>query len=130
MTYMTQRRNKRTFSLTVDEMLESPRFKLALEFAKKDDLSYLKAMLIELGLETMNVVRDTLIRRVRINSDLTGSDLRDCLKGLSPSDYTTFRIGWQLSPIERKLYLAKINGESDESIGKLLEKAVKNMGLS
>lgn len=123
------RRNKRTYSLTVDEMLESPRFKLALEFANKNDLSYLKAMLIELGLETMDVVRDTLIRRVRFNSDLTGEDLRNCLKILSPSDYTTFKISWQLSPIERKLYLAKINGESDEYIEKLLEKAVKNIGL-
>lgn len=122
-------RKGRTLAITVDDLLHSPRLDIAIKLYNKGDRSLLRAILIELGMETMQVVKTAVIRRAIQHHDLDAFELKPFLHNLDAFDFNTFTVFWNLTNQERDLYLAIIEGKSEEELLELRNKALKKMGL-
>lgn len=96
------KRKDRTLAVTVESMLQSPRLRIACENLQSDPM-LLRAMLIEFGLECLNVAKSTVIKRYNMHSSMSQFELLPLLR--ATSDYTTFNIWFGLSPEESALYL-------------------------
>lgn len=113
-------RKDRTFQKTLDELMESPRFKIALSLYEHDPM-FLRAILTELYLETVTVVKSTLCKTYNNASSMTQQQMLPLLR--SVNDFTTFNIYWSLSPLEVALYSADPKHQmSKEEKAELLEK--------
>lgn len=124
---MSFKRKGRTLGITVDDLMESKRLEIALELYKQDPM-LLKAILIELGNECLQVAKNTIIKNA---STVWGLDKFEALPYLrSVTDFKTFNIHWQLSPIEQKYYYNKVSGNlSEEQSKKMFEQIKKNFGM-
>lgn len=110
----------RTLGVTVNDLLESKRWQIAIN-NYKDDPQFMKAILIELGYECMKVAKNTVIKTYALHSSLDAFELIPMLRNIS--DFTTFNIWWSLTPVEQKLYIADPkNVLSPEERSELLEK--------
>lgn len=96
-------KGNRTLNTTVEDLLCSKRFEIAVNNFK-DDPMFMKAILIELGQEAMNVSKNAVIRCYGMHSSLDAFELKPLLRNLS--DFDTYNIFWSLSPLEQKLYMA------------------------
>jgi len=123
------KRKGRTLAFTVDELLESPRLDIALKMFDYDR-SMLRAILIELGLECLNVAKYATTKRAIKYHSLNAFELKPLLLELNPDDFNTFSIFWGLSKQEQKYYMALIEGKPYEEIVELRDKALKKMGLN
>ena len=126
---MSIRRKNRTLAFTVGELMESPRLKLAVELFDKDPL-LMKAILTELALESLMVGKNTIIKKVNISEGMPKFALVPMLRSLDVDDFNTFNIYWGMSDIERKLYVAKVNGASKEELEKLVESVNTKLGVT
>lgn len=116
-------RKGRTLNLTVDELLTSKRLEIAINNFKHDPM-FLKAILIELGLECLTVAKNTIIRHYSMYSSLDKYELAPYLR--SVNDFHTFNIHFGLSDIEKELYLGDIKGDlSEEKRKELFDKVKK-----
>ena len=113
-----QKKN-RTLGLTVDELLGSVRFEIAVRNFKSDPM-FMKAILIELGNEVFNVTKNTVIRKYNTFSGLDQFEMLPVLREVRPSDLTTFNIYFGLNKLEQKLYMADPKMTLSEDERKLL----------
>lgn len=98
----TQHVNKgRTLATTVDNLLESPRLKFAIEFFS-DDPARLRAILIELANESARVQKQTCVSAYSRSFGLDAVQMKAYLKNQSIG--STFNIYWGLSEAEKMLY--------------------------
>lgn len=95
------KRKDRTLAVTVEAMLQSPRLRIACENLQNDSM-LLRAMLIEFGLECLNVAKSTVIKRYNMHSSMAQFELLPLLR--ATSDYTTFNLWFNMSPEEQALY--------------------------
>lgn len=93
----------RTLGITVDDLLESPRFKLALENYESDPM-FMKAILIELGMECLKVGKNTIIKAYATHSSFDQFEMKPFLSNIT--DFTSFNIWWKLSKLEQQFYIA------------------------
>lgn len=98
---MAVQRKGRTLSLTVGELLESPRWKIAMSHFEHDQ-SFMRAILIELGYEAQNVAKSTIIKQYALHNGLDQYELIPMLR--SVNEFNTYGIFWGLSEAERLLY--------------------------
>lgn len=122
-------RRGRTLSLTVKELMESQRLKLAVELYDKDPL-LLKAIFTELALGSLSVGRNTIIKRVSMNDGLPKYHLIPLLRSIDLDEFNTFDLFWGLSEQEQKLYIAKANGASKEELEKMVDGVNKRLGIT
>lgn len=94
-------RKDRNLQFTIDQLFDSVRFKLAVEFFDKDPM-LLRALITEICLETMNVVRSTLVKTYNNHNSLTAQNMIPLLR--SVNEFNTYNIYFSLSPAELKLY--------------------------
>lgn len=91
----------RTANLTISELFESVRFKIALKLFDEDP-QLLKAILTELLLETTNVVRSTMVKTYSQSSSLPAYAMIGLLR--SVNEFNTFNIFWSLTDFELAYY--------------------------
>lgn len=96
-------RKGRTLAITVDDLLDSKRFQIAIRNFNEDPM-LMKAILIELGMESMNVAKNTVIKKYALNGSLNQYEMIPLLRSLNTFD--TFNIWWSLTPKEVALYQA------------------------
>lgn len=118
----------RTLGFTVDELLRSVRLDLAIKLFQLGNTETLRAILIELGLECLNVARVNTTKKAVRYKRITTDDLYSVLRGMSPDDYDTFNIYWGLSEAEQELYLAEINNDH-EAYDSALKKVIEQYSL-
>ena len=121
----------RTLGFTVDELIDSVRLKLAIQLFQLGNTEALRAILIELGLECINVARVNTTKKAVRYKNITTDNLYSVLRGMSPDDYNTFNIYWGLSKAEQELYLAEINNDHeayDKALQKVIEQYSKKQG--
>lgn len=118
----------RTLGFTVDELLRSVRLDLAIKLFQLGNTEALRAILIELGLECLNVARVNTTKKAVRYKRITTDDLYSVLRGMSPDDYDTFNIYWGLSEAEQELYLAEINNDH-EAYDSALKKVIEQYSL-
>ena len=122
------KRSGRTLGITVDDLLDSKRLELSVELFNRGDKSALRAILIELGKESLSVAKHALIRESGRNWGLPFYHAKPVLVNFD--DFQTFNIHWVLSEPEAKLYLAQINGAPKEEIDDLVKKVAKHFGMT
>lgn len=120
-----KKRKGRTLSITIDELLESKRLEYAIKLFSKGKKMALKAILVELGLECLDVARVNTTRRAVSYKSLVTDDLLLVLRAMTPDDFNTFNIHWNLSKPEQDLYLAEISGDNVKIEG-LLERVERH----
>jgi|SRR5690625_1791384 len=125
-------RKGRTLGITVDELLESVRLKLAVRLFEQGNEMALKAILIELGLECLNVARVNTTKKAVRYKNIPVDDMYSVLRDMSPDDFNTFNIYWGLSKPEQEAYLAEINNDHeayDSAMKRVIERfSIKEKG--
>lgn len=117
----------RTAALTIKDLMNSQRFKLAVEFIDADPMMMF-AILVELCQESARVQKSELIKTYSVSNDLDLKEMRPLLMNCEAGN--TWNIYWSLSPIEQKLYsLDPKNAKSKEERLELLEKLKSQFGL-
>ena len=96
-------RKGRTLGLTVNQLLESKRFEIAINNFK-DDPMFMRAILIELGAEAEKVAKYCIIKEYNNHSSLDQFEMLGLLRAYS--DFDRYGIWWSLSGIEQQLYMA------------------------
>lgn len=145
----TIKKRGRDLAFTVNELMESPRLKLAVASFEKDPL-LLKALFTELGQEAESVAKYAVIRAYQLNTALTKPEIvqilkkvgtincnsiseEDPLSGLPKKDINemnTYNIWWGLSLQEAKMYLGNLDPKlSEEDRQKLLDDVKRKFGL-
>ncbi len=115
----------RTLSYTINELMNSPRMRIAVDNFDNDKL-FLKALLTELCMEVFNVTKYSVIKRYNTHSSLTQADMLPLLRSLNTDDLTTFNIYFNLSPMEMELYKADpLNKKTKEEKNELFQKVYK-----
>lgn len=111
------KRKGRTAAFTIDEMLDSQRFRIAYNYFDVDK-SFMRAMLIELLWECTNVVKSTVIKKYATHSSLDQFEMIPLLR--SVSEFDTYNIWWGMSELEKQLYVEdpkhKLNPEEREEL--------------
>lgn len=108
--------------MTIDNLLESPRFKIALEMFQEDPM-LMKAILIELGLETQNVVKYKIISEVMQKYGMERSSLKPYLAQIS--DFDKYNIHWGMTPVELRYYSMNPKGLLDKDEARDLFNKIK-----
>lgn len=117
---MSVKRKGRTAAYTIDQMMESVRWRIAVDYFDMDK-SFMRAMLIELLWECTNVTKSTLIKRYAQHSSLSAFEMIPFLR--ATDEFDTYNLWYSLSEQERDLYLGDIKGTlSKEQKAELLEK--------
>lgn len=145
----TIKKRGRDLAFTVNELMESPRLKLAVASFEEDPL-LLKALFTELGQEAESVAKYAVIRTYQLNTALTKPEIvqilkkvgtincnniseEDPLAGLPKKDINemnTYNIWWGLSLQEAKMYLGNLDPKlSEEDRQKLLDDVKRKFGL-
>lgn len=123
---MTNKKGKRGIAITVDDLMQSVRLKIAVDNFETDPM-LLKAILTEFALELFNCTKNTVIKKYNMYNSLTQEQMLPLLRSISPDEVLNANIFWSLSPLEVQLYLAEKNGMPKEERTKLLEKLRKQM---
>lgn len=106
MLYMKKKsvlRKGRTLNITVDDLLASKRLEIAVKFFKEDPM-LLKSILIELGLETQEVTKNSVIREMMRHNGLDRGEIKPKLALFN--DFCSYNIWWPMSQQE-KIYYSK-----------------------
>lgn len=141
----------RTLALTVRELLESPRMKIAVAKYASGDNSFMKAVLTELGMEAENVGKHSVIRAWKLNKHLNDSELYPILKRVGTinaddrdrvddvsympkkdtNEMNTYNIWWNLTKAEVAYWLAEeLNPQiTEEEKAALLDEVLVQFGL-
>ena len=100
---MTQISTKkgRTLAVTVTDLFESPRLRIAVENFPTDP-QLLKALFLELGMECTLVTKSKIIKEYSKHSKFNSFEMIPFLRSIT--DFTTYNMYWNLSSIEQKLY--------------------------
>lgn len=122
-----QRKN-RSIQLTLDELFESPRFRIAVSLFPTDQ-SFMRAIFTELYLDIVTVVKSKLIKTYNNYSSLDQYEMIPLLR--SVNDFDTFQLFWGLTPIEMELYGADpkfklSDSERADLLAKLHEKFMQS----
>ena len=125
---MSVQRKGRTLAITVDELLDSPRLKIALE-RYPTDKSFLRALLIELGYFSQTATRFKLIKTYATHSSLNQADMIALLRSIT--DIDNYECYFGLSEIERRYYMENpkfklSQQESDELFEKIRKKFMES----
>ena len=111
----------------VDDLMVSPRMQLAVMLYDKD-LSFMEALLVELGMECLRVGKSCTIKRYVHSSGLGKEEMAPFLRQLTT--FEGFHIHWNMSKEEAQLYLDRYKPRlSDEEKEMLFEKIKKRFGL-
>src|SRR5690606_13332691 len=120
---MAVQKKGRNIAVTVNELLESVRMRIAVDAFKLGDSSYLRAILTELCLEIFGATKAVITREVgkacasgwvspetgeRRGQGLTQGDVVSYLRSLDVDILTNLNIWWSLSDAEKALYLGDI----------------------
>lgn len=115
----------RGLNITVDDLLSSKRLEFAVELFKQGKPMAMKAILIELGKECLDVAKHCTARKcIRYKNHQT-SDIKGVVRDMDSDDFDTFNIFWGLSKPEMALYVAQVNGRKEEE-AELLEKVIQH----
>jgi len=101
-------RKGRTLALTINELLESPRFRIAVDNFKEDPM-FMRAILTELGMEAEKVAKSTIIKHYNTFSSLDQYEMLGMLR--SVDKFETYNIWWSLNETEKQLYMADPKGQ-------------------
>lgn len=123
---MTNKKGKRGIAITVEDLMQSVRLKIAVGNFETDPI-LLKAILTEFALELFSCTKNTVIKRYNNFNSLTQESMLPLLRSIAPDEVINANMFWNLSPIEIQLYLAEKNGMSKEEQTTLLEKLRKQM---
>lgn len=99
---MTLIRKGRTAMMTINDLFESPRLKIAVENFDKDR-QLLKAIFVEIVAEATQVAKNRIISEYSKHSKFHAFEMIPHLR--SVTDFTKWNIHWGLSPEEIQLYL-------------------------
>lgn len=121
---MGVQRKHRTLGFTVNELLESKRFRIAVDNFKNDSM-FMRAILTELGLECLTVAKNRTIKTYNVNSSLSQFELAPLMRNLNVDDFDTFNLYFSLSDAEQALYTGDIKGNLSEDERKVLFEKVK-----
>lgn len=105
---MSIQKKGRTLAVTVNDLMESQRLRIAIENYENDPM-LLKAILIELGYEAQSVGKNTVIKQYATHSGMSAFELTPYLRNIS--DFTTYNIWWKLTAAEQAYYLAEVNNK-------------------
>lgn len=128
-----QNKKGRTLKVTVEDIFQSKRLELALHLADVDK-SFLKAIFIELGMESQNVAKNSIIKAVCCAEGLDKYELKPYLASID--SFTTYNMYFnQLCEIGRQYYMKdpqfKINDPVEKmKILKEIETKVNRKGDS
>lgn len=113
----------RTAQVWLKELLDSPRFKLAmLNF--EDDPQFMLAILTEIVLESKTVTVDRMKRIYGKNFRATKQFVLDLME--NDTDFSGFESSWKLTPTELKLYTKDPKFEMTQSERAKYLKIVQN----
>lgn len=117
-------RKGRTLAITVDDLLNSPRMRIATEIFKYDK-DFMRAILIELGMEAQNVAKSCIINEAckGKNYSQPAYFLRPHLQGVT--DFDRYNIHWKMSNEEIEYYSKNPKGELSDSESKELLRKIK-----
>lgn len=139
----------RDLAYTINELMDSPRLKIAVASFKKDPM-LLKAIFTELGMEAESVAKYSVIRCYQQNEHLDRSELLPLLRAVGTinsdsrneddimvgmpkkeiNEMNTYNIWWGIGKSEVKLYLANLNPDlSDEDRQALIDEVKSKFGL-
>lgn len=117
----------RTLPFTINELLNSPRMKVAISNFNNDPM-FLKALLTELCIEVFTVTKNTVIKRYNTYNSLAQFELLPLLREINPDDLMTFNIYFNMSELEAKLYSSDPKLQlTEEERSKLLSKLKKQL---
>ena len=120
-------RKGRTLKLTIDELFDSPRLKIAVDLFYKDPL-LLKAIMVELGKECLEVSKYRVIRDAIKFQSLDKFGLKTYLSSIN--DFDKFNIHWKMTDVELQYYkLNPKNQLEQEEKEALFEKVKKQFGM-
>lgn len=120
-------RKGRTLAVSVDSLLESPRFKIAMDVFEEDPM-LMRAILIELGMEAQNVAKYTIISEAMKMYSLPRYELKPYLSSIN--DFTRYNIWWGMSEVEQRYYSMNPKGElTKKEARELLKKIKKDLGM-
>lgn len=137
-------KGNRGIAVTVKELVESVRLRIAVDAYKAGDSSFLKAILIEYGLEVFQATKSSITKIVgksyskgyagengeTIGKGLDAFELIPYLRSLDTDILNNMNVFWGLSDPERELYLGDIKGTLPEEKKKeLLERVKRRFGL-
>lgn len=123
---MTNKKGKRGIAITVEDLMQSVRLKIAVDNFETDPM-LLKAILTEFALELFNCTKNTVIKKYNMYNSLTQESMLPLLRSIAPDEVLNANMFWSLSPLEVQLYLAEKNGMPKEERTLLLEKLRKQM---
>lgn len=120
-------RKGRTLMMTIEDLIESPRFNIALEMYKEDPM-LLKAILVELGMEAQNVAKYRIISETMKYHSLDKGELKRYLSQVN--EFNKYNIYWGMSDLERLYYSKNPKGElGKREARQLFRKLKKQFGL-
>jgi hypothetical protein len=136
----------RGLGITVNELLDSVRLRLAVDAYNAGDKSFLKAILTELGLEVFLATKSSLTKVVgkitgpgwvnpttgeRMGAGLNQGESVAYLRSLQIDDIlNNMNVWWGLSPVEVELYRGDIKGTlPPEKKKELLDRVKKKFDL-
>lgn len=122
----------RTLKLTIDELFESPRYKIAIKAAQTGDNSFMLAILVELGLECFRVAKYKTIKAHNMYSSLPDFEKVPFMKNVGNADsefqFDSFNLWWGLSDLEKQIYNQDPkNKKSPEEYQEMILKLQKKM---
>lgn len=142
---MNKIKKGRTIAITVDELLDSIRLKLAVEAFNRGDRSFLKPLLIELCLEIFLATRSVLTKRVgkaagpgwispttgeTIGKGLTAGELTSYIRSLDVGVLDNLNVHWNLTDAEKELYSKDPKGLlSDKEREELFDRVKRRFGM-
>lgn len=142
---MSKVKKGRTVAITVDELLDSVRMKIAIDAFNRGDRSFLRPLLIELCLSVFECTRSAITRRVGkaagpgwispltgepIGKGLTAGELTSYIRSLDIDIVQGMQAHWSLSEAEKALYMADPKMQlSDEERSNLLERVKRRFGM-
>lgn len=124
----------RTLAVTVNDLLDSVRFKIAVKAFVNGNHSFMKALLIELGMEAEKVSKNAVIKAHNQYSTLAAFERIPFMKSVgdagSEYQFNRYNIFWSLSPLEQELYMEDPKmKKSPEEYQEILEKVrIRRMG--
>ena len=126
---MTLQRKGRTAMMTINDLFESPRLRIAVENFEHDK-QLLKAIFVEIVAEATQVAKNRIISEYSKHSNFRAFEMIPLLRNVS--DFTKWNIHWGLSPEEVQLYLVDPTNKLPTSERLELQKKVRErfMGTS
>lgn len=113
----------RTAQKWLKELIESPRFKMAMSNFELDP-QFMMAILTEIVLETKEVTRDKMMGIYAKNFKATKEIVLDLMRNYT--EFTGFKSAWKMTPTELRLYSLDPKNEATPAQRKKLLKILQN----